>query len=185
MPVALDEEEARDVCGGRSARVALVSGFFRRRTIVPGRALVRSRLPRRSDVAIAVRAAVLLPSIRGAARRRPHKEVVEELLARSPVQARAAVTFEDARRVGQLVNGVANRLPGDFNCVPRTLTTWYLLRRRGIIVDMPMGVRVTEAGERRFHTWAELDGVPLNDRRTVVEQYRRFGTSVPIDGGWE
>lgn len=93
--------------------------------------------------------------------------------------------FDEARRVGQLVNGVANWLPLRLECVPRTLTTWYLLQRRGIIADMPIGVRVTESGERLFHTWAEVGGIPVNDRRDVGTRYLRFGNAEPDGGAWE
>ena len=94
-----------------------------------------------SDVRVVARAAVVLVWVRRSLRDSTYHEVRELLANRLSSDGEEAGNrdrFDEARRVGQLVNGVANKLPLDLNCVPRTLTTWYLLGRRGIIADMPV-----------------------------------------------
>ena len=138
------------------------------------------------DARTAVEASVALVKVRSALRTRTRDEVIGGLAERSVVESAQGVPDVDAaRRLGQLVNGVANRLWFDLNCLPRTLVTWYLLRKRGITADMRVGVRVGDAGHRIFHTWVELQGIPLNDRRDVAERYRVLQTPSIDDGSWE
>ena len=139
-----------------------------------------------STLRTVVAATLTLPRFWWSLRRAPYGAVVDAY-GRRVVEPSAAASgrYDEARRVGQLVNGVANKLPLKLECVPRTLTTWYLLRKRGIIADMPIGVRVTETGERRFHTWAEVDGIPVNDRRDVASRYLQFRSDLPDEQGWE
>lgn len=120
-------------------------------------------------------------------RRLSRSEVIACLQEQSSgaLEATTRDRTEEARRIGQLVNGVANRMPGKILCLPRSLTTWHVLRTRGIQCTMPVGVRTTATGERLFHTWVEVDGVPVNDRRDVASRYRRFDTTVATDGAWE
>ena len=141
-----------------------------------------------SDVRVVARAAVVLVWVRRSLRDSTYHEVRELLANRLSSDGEEAGNrdrFDEARRVGQLVNGVANKLPLDLNCVPRTLTTWYLLGRRGIIADMPIGVRTSEDSERVFHTWAEVNGIPVNDRRDVATRYTLFGTDLASVRRWE
>lgn len=109
-------------------------------------------------------------------------EAIAQLERSAPETGISALPFWRARRLGQLVNGVANRLPGEVNCLPRSLATWHLLRRRGCKPVMPIGVRVDEAGARYFHTWVELNGLPLNDRYDVRSRYRILSADTAPDG---
>jgi hypothetical protein len=48
------------------------------------------------------------------------------------------------------------------NCLERSLTLRWLLRRRGIVADLRIGVR-KESETFEAHAWIELKGIVLND----------------------
>ena len=48
------------------------------------------------------------------------------------------------------------------NCLPRSLTLWWLMRRRSIPGELRIGVR-QEAGQLEAHAWVELDGLAIDD----------------------
>jgi hypothetical protein len=58
-------------------------------------------------------------------------------------------------------------------CLHRSLTLWWLLRRRGIRTEIRIGVRKQD-GRFQAHAWVEHEGSPLNDRRDVGEVFRSF-----------
>lgn len=71
------------------------------------------------------------------------------------------------------------------NCLSRSLTLWWLLRRQGITSDLRIGirrrcVRQKEAGTRtkgeqlEAHAWVELEGYPLNESEHVHQRYVAF-----------
>lgn len=72
-----------------------------------------------------------------------------------------------------LVNRVARHYPIWGNCLKRSLTLWFLLRRHGIISDLRIGVR-RHQGEFQAHAWVEYDGQIINDQPTVYEHYGVF-----------
>jgi hypothetical protein len=48
-------------------------------------------------------------------------------------------------------------------CLPRAMTTWFLLRRLGIDSEIRFGAR-KEDGELEAHAWVECAGVALNEQ---------------------
>lgn len=74
----------------------------------------------------------------------------------------------------RLVQAAAHHGVGRPNCLERSLTLWWLLRRQGVGSDLRIGVR-KEAGRFEAHAWVEYQGRALNDRDDVQ---RRF---VPFD----
>lgn len=56
------------------------------------------------------------------------------------------------------------------NCLPRSLSLWRMLRRRGIAAVVRIGARMSE---RRLdgHAWVEVGGVVVNDRPDVATQF--------------
>lgn len=58
-------------------------------------------------------------------------------------------------------------------CLPRSLTLWWFLQRRGIQCDLRLGVR-KEHEELKAHAWVEIGGVALNDRDDVRHRYSAF-----------
>lgn len=65
----------------------------------------------------------------------------------------------------------AGLYPG--NCLSRSLTLWWLLRRQGVDSDLRIGVR-TVAGHLQAHAWIEYQGQPLHEVADVRQQYAAF-----------
>jgi hypothetical protein len=59
------------------------------------------------------------------------------------------------------------------NCLQRSLTLWWLLRRKGMESDLRIGVQ-KENGEVRGHAWIEYHGIVLNDSEDVPNHYHSF-----------
>ncbi len=67
----------------------------------------------------------------------------------------------------------ARNLPGQPRCLTRSLSLWWLLRRRGIDARMCVGVRpLGDAIEA--HAWVESDGRVLNDHPDVAQVFKAF-----------
>ena len=56
-------------------------------------------------------------------------------------------------------------------CLARSLTLWWLARRRGHEVELLMGVAPPSAGSLPAHAWVEYAGVPVNDTPDVRTRY--------------
>jgi hypothetical protein len=69
---------------------------------------------------------------------------------------------------------------GTPNCLERSLTLWWLLRREGIEGELHFGARKSES---RFeaHAWVELRGIVLNDSPTVHKHYARFDAPIATE----
>src|SRR5205807_5278478 len=74
----------------------------------------------------------------------------------------AASQISEGRAIARLVDAAARHGPYRATCLPRALVLWWLLRRRGIMSDLRIGVH-KEAGQLTAHAWIELAGAPLND----------------------
>ena len=59
------------------------------------------------------------------------------------------------------------------NCLSRSATFWWMLRRRGVPSELRIGVRKRN-GELDAHAWVECDGIVLNDRTERLEDYAVF-----------
>jgi hypothetical protein len=59
------------------------------------------------------------------------------------------------------------------NCLSRSATLWWLLRRQGIPSALRIGVR-KEDGALDAHAWVECDGVAINDRTRSLRRYTPF-----------
>ena len=96
-----------------------------------------------------------------------------------PVSPASTSAAETGRALGRLVNAVAWRLPGRPACLTRSVTLWWLLRRRGIDSEIRIGVRRAD-GRLEAHAWVELEGVVLNDAQDVGERFAAFeGETLP------
>ncbi len=91
------------------------------------------------------------------------------LLAESTASGR----LPEAKRIARAVNQAANHSPLWGNCLKRSLALWFLLRRRGILSDLRIGVRKHE-GEFQAHAWIEYEGAVLNDQPTIYQLYSAF-----------
>lgn len=56
------------------------------------------------------------------------------------------------------------------NCLPRSLSLWRMLRRRGIDAVVRIGAKMTQ---RRLdgHAWVEVGGTVVNDRPDVAREF--------------
>lgn len=59
------------------------------------------------------------------------------------------------------------------NCLSRSLTLWWLLRRQRVASDLRIGVR-TVAGRFQAHAWIEYQGQPLHEVQDVHQHYTAF-----------
>lgn len=78
---------------------------------------------------------------------------------------------DDVNMVSRSVDRAAHNLPG-FNptCLPRSLTLWHLLRRRGTPAQLQIGVAKID-GQLAAHAWVESDGKVVNDRPDIAQYY--------------
>lgn len=98
------------------------------------------------------------------------------LLRLSPAKTVSAWSIGKLRRSAGIVdsaarNGFCHFFPA--NCLTRSLTLWWLLRRQGIVSDLRIGVRKTD-GEFQAHAWLEHQGQALNDAEDVGASYSPF-----------
>jgi hypothetical protein len=78
-----------------------------------------------------------------------------------------------AQAVGRLVDIAARRGVGRPTCLARSVTLWWLLRRRGIDSTLRIGVRTVE-GRMEAHAWVEHAGLVLNEADDVGERFAPF-----------
>jgi hypothetical protein len=82
-----------------------------------------------------------------------------------------------ARRWASLVETALRWAPSSATCLHRSLTLWWLLRRRGIDGELRIGVRKT-SDQLEAHAWVEYQGVVLNDREDVNRAYVPFDRAI-------
>ncbi|MHB8753385.1 MAG: lasso peptide biosynthesis B2 protein [Candidatus Acidiferrales bacterium] len=59
------------------------------------------------------------------------------------------------------------------NCLSKSITLWWLLRRRGIPVRLRLGARRT-VDQFEAHAWVEMNGRVVNDSEDVRTKYSLF-----------
>jgi len=88
-----------------------------------------------------------------------------------------------AQQTGRLVEWAARYGPYRGNCLSRSLTLWWLLRRQGLESELRIGAS-TAGGRFEAHAWIEFQGTVINDRADVRERYGVFdlpaGAAVPF-----
>lgn len=63
------------------------------------------------------------------------------------------------------------------NCLHRSLTLWWLLRRRGLEAELRIGVR-KGSEHMEAHAWVEYAGEVLNDAQAVRQDYVPFPSAI-------
>lgn len=66
---------------------------------------------------------------------------------------------------------VAAFFPGRAECLEQSLALFVLLRRRGVAVELRLGVQPYPF---TAHAWIEYEGVPLNESRETVKSFVLF-----------
>jgi hypothetical protein len=99
------------------------------------------------------------------------KELIEKfsLPAQPPQSLSADVQRETALRALRAVRSVPLHGPTNPNCLERSMTLWWMLRRDGIDGELHIGAR-KEGGQFMAHAWVELGGQVLNDGAEVHQQ---------------
>jgi len=140
----------------------------------------RTRPP--EDRRLILRAALLLP-LTGIGLRwfgfRRSKELIEKfsLPAHAPQFLSADLQREMALRAARAVRSAELHGPANPNCLERSMTLWWLLRRDGVEGELHIGAR-KESGRFEAHAWVELDGQVLNDGADVHQHYARFDAPI-------
>lgn len=139
------------------------------------------------DRKLILRAALILPLTEIALRLfgfRRWKQLIEHFAP--PVPRRRilepATQLEMAERIARAARSAERHGPATPNCLERSLTLWWLLRREGIEGELHIGARKNES---RFeaHAWVELRGVILNDSSDIHQHYARFDAPIAAAEG--
>jgi hypothetical protein len=99
-------------------------------------------------------------------------------LRRSRAATHDAMTLRDIRTLGDLVNVAARHTLFPASCLTRSLLLEWLLHRRGVPSQLRIGVRFSR-GALAAHAWVECEGVPVNDRLDVANQFTPFANLIP------
>ena len=78
-----------------------------------------------------------------------------------------------ARRMGSGVILATRVGPADVVCLPRSLTLWTLLRRRGVDAQLLLGVDPTEA-DLDAHAWVRVCGIDINEDADHLARLHAF-----------
>jgi len=84
---------------------------------------------------------------------------------------------EFAHAITRWQAAAARHLPVRTNCLDRSLTLWWLLRRRGVASELRIGGR-KENGQFEAHAWVELHGAVLDDRSDEGNDFVPFESRV-------
>jgi len=122
-----------------------------------------------------LQAFVFLPLIAAALHLMNYQRLRSLLLRFSPVPDDI---YEDAAlhlatSISRLVQAATSRMPFTISCLVRSTTLWWFLRRQRIPSDIRIGVN-QQQDTFHAHAWVEINGVVLNDRADIHEQYFAF-----------
>jgi hypothetical protein len=106
------------------------------------------------------------------------KELIEKLSpARHFQRLPADLQHDAALRFARAVRSAQLHGPTNPNCLERSMTLWWMLRREGVEGELHIGAR--KQGTRfEAHAWVELDGQVLNDGEEVHQHYARFDAPI-------
>jgi hypothetical protein len=107
----------------------------------------------------------------------------KELIEKFSLSSREAQTLpielqhEMAGCAARAVRSAELHGPATPNCLERSMTLWWLLRREGVECELHIGGR-KEGAKFQAHAWVELDGKVLNDSAEVHNHYSRFDAPI-------
>lgn len=82
-----------------------------------------------------------------------------------------------AKRMTAMVDLAARRGVFKANCLQRSLTLWWILKRLGLQSDLKIGVRLRQQ-QCEAHAWVEYLGCVLNDSEDVSERFAPFAAAI-------
>jgi hypothetical protein len=94
-------------------------------------------------------------------------------LERAPLGEQQSLPVAGLSDIGTLVNRAARCVPGPVTCLTRSLLLRWLLRRRGIVSELRIGVQLAQ-GKLDAHAWVEYEGIPINDVQDVAQRFAVF-----------
>lgn len=133
-----------------------------------------------------LRAALILPVTEMGLRFfgfRRWKELIEKFsrsVADSQQRLSARAQSEAALRTVRAVRSAELHGLTKPNCLERSMTLWWMLRRDGIEGELHIGAR-HQAGKFEAHAWVELGGTVLNDAADVHQHYARFDAPIAAE----
>lgn len=83
-----------------------------------------------------------------------------------------------AKRIAHIAQTVTSRIPGEYNCLTRSLVVWWLIGGNDS-ATIRFGVSSDSDHGFRFHAWVEKGDVVINDLQDVAERYLPFGGVLP------
>lgn len=95
-------------------------------------------------------------------------------LQRAPIDEQPPMSLPQMQALAKLVNIAARHTLGPRHCLTRSLLLGWLLRRRGVATALRIGVQLA-GSSLDAHAWIEFEGIPVNDRLEIGEQYASFG----------
>ena len=90
-----------------------------------------------------------------------------------PVDVCGDAALQQARTTTRLVQAAACRIPFKITCLVRSTTLWWFLRRQGIASEIRIGVNQHDK-EFHAHAWVEINGIVINDKADIHQQYGAF-----------
>jgi hypothetical protein len=134
------------------------------------------------DRLLILRAALILPLTEIGLRLfgfRRWKELIEKfpLPARLPRSLSEDLQRQMALRAVRAVRSVELHGPTNPNCLGRSMTLWWMLRRDGVEGELHIGAR-KQGAHFEAHAWVELDGQVLNDGAEVHQHFARFDAPI-------
>lgn len=88
-----------------------------------------------------------------------------------------AANLAQANRLAGIVELAARRGFFNANCLQRSLTLWWLLKREGLHGDLKIGVRLQQQ-QCEAHAWVEYQGCVLNDSTDVGKRFAPFAGAI-------
>lgn len=117
---------------------------------------------------------VILPRVRILLWTRGYRRTMHLLSTREqqPRQGDGSAGVPDpVAEIASAVTTVARLAPFRSRCLARSITIWWLCRRRGYDTEVLIGIAAPEGAHLPAHAWAEYRGAPLNDTADVRRRY--------------
>jgi Transglutaminase-like superfamily len=107
------------------------------------------------------------------------KELIEKvsLAAHRRPSLPSDVQRETARRFARAVRSAELHGLTNPNCLERSMTLWWMLRREGVEGELHIGAR-KQGPKFEAHAWVELGGQVLNDSADVHQHYALFDAPI-------
>jgi hypothetical protein len=83
--------------------------------------------------------------------------------------------LEIAQKIARMVSIAANHSFYSANCLKKSLLIWWLLSRKGIVIELKIGVN-KDTSDFNAHAWVEYRGNVLMDTTDVGQQFSAFSS---------